>query len=149
MREAAEEAGGDHAAAEAARQAANAAVQIAFADASLGISGIDVAQAAENAVWASAGAATEDEVWLGAYYGIADGPTAGWGARRACMEVNALPAFDHPAQRRLVDIWLPMMDAFEAAPWGYWVTPNGVGLVPRPTLHIVDDPLHPSHGPPP
>jgi len=147
MREAAAEAGGDHAAAEAARQDANAAVQIAFADASLVISGIDVAQAAENAVWASAGAAAEDEVWLGAYYGIADGPTAGWGARRACMEVNALAAFDHPAQRRLVDSWLPMMDAFEAALWVYWVTPNGVVCVPRPTLHIVNDRLHRSDGP--
>jgi hypothetical protein len=147
VKTAANEVGGDHVAAEAARQAANAAVQIALADADLVISSIEAAEAAEKAVQATAGAATEDDVWLGAYYGIADGPTASWGARRACMELNALAVFDHPAQRRLVDIWLPMMDAFEAALWCYWITPNEVLCVPRPVLHIVNNHLHRADGP--
>src|SRR5262245_17642206 len=147
VKNAADEAGGDPVAAEAARDAANAAVQIAFADAGLVISSIEAAEAAEKAVWATAGAATKDDVWLGAYYGIADGPTARWGARRACMEVNALAAFDHPTQRRLVDIWLPMLDAFEAALWLYWITPNEVLCVPRPQLHIVNNHLHRTDGP--
>ena len=139
--------GEDQVAAETARDAANAAVQIAFADAGLVISSIEAAQAVEKAVWATAGASTEDDIWLGAYYGIADGPTASWGARRACMEVNALAAFDHPTQRRLVDIWLPMMNAFEAALWLYWITPNEVLCVPRPELHMVNNHLHRTDGP--
>jgi hypothetical protein len=147
VKKAADEVGGDHVAAEAARDAANAAVQIAFADAGLVISSIEAAQAVENAVWATAGTSTEDDVWLGAYYGIADGPTASWGARRACMEVNALAVFDHPTQRRLVDVWLPMMDAFEAALWLYWITPNEVLCVPRPELHMVNNHLHRTDGP--
>jgi hypothetical protein len=147
VKKAADEVGGDHAAAEAARDAANAAVQIALADADLVISSIEAMDAAEKALWATAGAATEDEVWLGAFYGIADGPSANWGARRACMEVNALAAFDHPTQRRLVNIWLPMMDAFEAALWRYWITPNEVLCVPRPVLHIMNHHLHRTDGP--
>src|SRR5712671_3789525 len=147
VKKAADEVGGDHVAAEAARQDANSAVQIAFADAGLVISSLEAMEAAENAVRATAGAANEDAVWLGAYYGIADGPTASWGARRACMELNALAVFDYPAQRRLVDIWLPMMDAFEAALWRYWITPNEVLCVPRPVLHMMNDHLHRVDGP--
>jgi hypothetical protein len=74
VKKAADEVGGDHVAAEAARQDANSAVQIAFADAGLVISILEAMEAAENAVRATAGAANEDAVWLGAYYGIADGP---------------------------------------------------------------------------
>jgi hypothetical protein len=147
VRKAADGVGGDQVAAEAARQAANAAVQIALADAGLVISSLEAMDAAHNAVLATAGAAAEDDVWAGAYYGIADGPTASWGARRACMELNALAVFDHPSQRRLVDVWLPMVDAFEAALWMYWITPNEVVCVPRPTLHITDGRLHRTDGP--
>jgi hypothetical protein len=130
------EAGVDHDAVEAARQAANAAVQIAFAEASLVRSSIDARQAVEDAVLAAAGPASEDRIWRAAFYQIIDGPSASGGARQACMEVNALASFDHPAQRRLADIWLPMIDAFEAGLWFYWITPDGLVCVPRPRFHI-------------
>jgi hypothetical protein len=133
---AAREAGVDHDAIEAARQAANAAVQLAFGEAHLVRSGIDARQAAEDAVLAAAGPAREDRIWRAAFYQIIDGPSASGGARRACMEVNALASFDHPAQRRLADIWLPMIDAFEAGLWLYWITPDGLVCVPRPRFHI-------------
>ena len=52
-----------------------------------------------------------------------------------------------PEIDRLVGIWLPMLDAFEAGLWLYWITPSEVVVVPRPVLHLRGDQLHREDGP--
>jgi hypothetical protein len=68
-------------------------------------------------------------------------------AARSAADVNALAVFDHPAQAKLAAIWLPMVDAFDAGLWLYWITPDEIICVEQPCLHIVDNRLHREDGP--
>ncbi|MGH6816540.1 MAG: hypothetical protein ACREC6_12635, partial [Hyphomicrobiaceae bacterium] len=65
----------------------------------------------------------------------------------ACSALNGLAAFDHPTQRTLANIYLPMIDAFEAGLFLYWVTPKEIVCVPAPTLSLRDGRLHNDAGP--
>ena len=84
-----------------------------------------------------------------------DGYAAAWSAaesaaRSAAMSaasLNALGAFDHPAHAKLAAIWLPMLDAFNAGLWMYWITPTEVLCVEQPSLYISDGRLHREDGP--
>jgi len=58
-----------------------------------------------------------------------------------------LAAFNHPTQAKLAAIWLPMVDAFSAGLWLYWITPTEIVCVEQPSLHIADGRLHRAHGP--
>lgn len=69
--------------------------------------------------------------------------SAAWSAAAA----NALGAFDHPAQAKLAAIWLPMIDAFSAGLWLYWITNTDIICVEQPSLHIIDNRLHREDGP--
>ena len=92
--------------------------------------------AARDAAWGAAGGAAWD-----AARGAARGAAIG------AAELNALSAFNHPTQAKLVAIWLPMVDAFNAGLWLYWITPNSVICVDQPSLHIADNRLHREDGP--
>jgi hypothetical protein len=103
--------------------------------------------AASEAIWKAAGSRTDDDIWSAAYHTAVDDLGALTPALHACDERNALSAFAHPAQQQLVDIWLPMLNAFEAGLLCYWVTPPEVVWVSRPSLSIVDGNLHREDGP--
>ena len=68
-------------------------------------------------------------------------------AARSAAEVNALGVFNHPAHAKLAAIWLPMIDAFNAGLWLYWITPTEVLCVEQPSLYISDGRLHREDGP--
>jgi hypothetical protein len=91
--------------------------------------------------------ASDNDIWSAAYHVVIDDAGSLTQAIAACEEVNALAAFDHPAQRRLVGISLPMLEAFEAGLFFSWITPSEVVRVPRPSISIVDDHLHREDGP--
>ena len=120
--------------------------------------------AARGAAWDAARGAARDAAWdaawgaaMGAAWDAARG--AAWGAARdvardaargaaqACAELNALAAFDHPTQHKLVGFWLPMIDAFEVGLFLYWITPTEIVCVPAPSLSITDNRLHREDGP--
>ena len=72
---------------------------------------------------------------------------AAWDAARDAGEVNALSAFNHPAQAKLAAVWLPMIDAFNSGLWLYWITPVSVICVEQPSIHTSDNRLHRADGP--
>ena len=102
--------------------------------------------AASETIWEAAASRTDD-IWSAAYHTAVDDLGGLTPAVCACEERNALAAFAHPAQQQLVDIWLPMLEAFEAGLLCYWVTPEEVVWVSRPSLSIVDGRLHREDGP--
>jgi hypothetical protein len=103
--------------------------------------------AARDAILKAAGGLAEDSIWSAAYYVITDDSGALTEAAHACAERNVLAAFNHPAQQRLVESALPMVDAFEAGLFFFWITPSEVIWVPRPVLSIADGRLHREDGP--
>jgi hypothetical protein len=64
------------------------------------------------------------------------------GAVSAVAALNALHAFDHPAQVAAAALFRPMVDAMAAGLFCYWVAPHEVVCVPRPALYPVDGALH-------
>ena len=82
--------------------------------------------------------------WFGtAKEGYEAARSAAWSA----AEVNALSVFNHPTQARLAGIWLPMVKAYDAGLWLYWITQTDIICVEQPCLHIADDRLHREDGP--
>ncbi len=102
--------------------------------------------AASEVIWEAAGKRTDDDIWSAAYHTAVDDLGALSAAVHACEERNALSAFTHPAQQQLLDIWLPMLEAFEAGLLCYWVMSPEVVWVSRPLLSIVDGNLHREDG---
>lgn len=94
------------------------------------------AGAARGAAWGATWGAATDAAWSAA-------TDAAWGA----AESNALSAFSCPEQARLVAIWAPMVDAFTAGLWLYWITPTEIICIEQPSLHIRDGRLHREDGP--
>ena len=96
--------------------------------------------AAESAAWSAA----ESAAWSAAR-------SAAWSAASSAAssaaQVNALAVFDDSAQAKMVAIWLPMADAFNAGLWMYWITPTVVICVEQPCLYISDNRLHREDGP--
>jgi hypothetical protein len=84
--------------------------------------------AASEAIREAAGSRTDDDIWSAAYHTAVDDLGALTPALHACDERNALSAFAHPAQQQLVDICLPMLNAFEAGLLCYWVSRGGLGF---------------------
>ncbi len=96
--------------------------------------------AARSAAWSAAESAAESAAWSAAR-------SAAWSAAWSAADVNALGAFNHPTQAKLAAIWLPMVDAFNAGLWLYWITPTTVICVEQPSLHISNNRLHREDGP--
>jgi hypothetical protein len=142
--DAASEAAGDRA---EALSNARAAVGDAARERMPGMFLLEAKWAARDAIWQAAGSLTEDDIWSAAYHIVIDDAGALTDAITACEEIDVLAAFNHPAQRRLVDIWLPMLEAFEAGLFFSWITPSEVVWVPRPSMSIVDGHLHRGDGP--
>ena len=62
-------------------------------------------------------------------------------------EGNGLTVFDHPTTAKLVEICLPLIDAFEAGLFLFRITPSEVVCVPQPSLSIENGRLHRADGP--
>jgi len=128
----------------AAWDAARAAARAAAWDAASAAASDAASDAAWDAAWDAARAAAwdaaRDAAWAATW-------AAAWAAARAATEVNALSVFDHITQAKLVAIWLPMVDAFDAGLWLYWITPIEVICVEQPCLHISENRLHREDGP--
>jgi hypothetical protein len=60
---------------------------------------------------------------------------------------NMLALLPHPTLEKLARSSLAMFEAFEAGLCLYWITPDEVVCVPRPSLSLEDDWLHHSCGP--
>ncbi|MGH6816542.1 MAG: DUF6745 domain-containing protein [Hyphomicrobiaceae bacterium] len=115
----------------------------------------EVWDAAKSAVRIAAGSLAEKTACNAAGKGLCDAVhIAGnsvrsvvWDAVDACTHLNSgvrsVPGHRH----KLTDIWLSMVDAFEAGLFLYWVTPKEVICVPAPMLSISDDRLHNEVGP--
>ena len=70
-----------------------------------------------------------------------------FGAWNACQALAGLAVFDHPAMHRLVDIWSPLVDAFEAGLLLYWIAPTKIICVPAPAIFTAQGRLHREDGP--
>ena len=108
--------------------------------------------AARSAAWSAARSAAESAAWSAARSDAESAArSAAWSAARSAAwsaaEVNALGVFNHPAHAKLAAIWLPMIDAFNAGLWLYWITPTEVLCVEQPSLYISDNSLHREDGP--
>ena len=104
--------------------------------------------AAESAARSAAESAARSAAWSAARSAAESAAeSAAWLAARSAAKINALSRFNHPAQAKLVVIWLPMIDAFEAGLWLYWITPSEVICIEQPSLCIVGNRLHCENGP--
>jgi hypothetical protein len=74
------------------------------------------------------------EYWVVAIHGRNAPPSA--------AAVHAM-SLSEPAVRR----WTPLVDAFEAGLFYYWIGPEEIVCIPRPSLWIADNRLHREHGP--
>lgn len=128
------------------RKAARTAAHEVAMEATSAIVLLEAKWAARDAIWQADGS-TNDDIWSAAYHVVTDDTGALTSAVGACEELNALSTFDHPTQQHLVDIWLPMLDAFEAGLFFYWVTPREIVWVSRPSLSIANGHMHSIDGP--
>ena len=93
-------------------------------------------RAARSAAWSAAESAAASAA-----------RSAAESAARSAAEINALSVFNHSTQAKLAAIWLPMVDAFNAGLWLYWITPTEIICIEQPCLRINDNRLHCSDGP--
>jgi hypothetical protein len=96
-------------------------------------------RAHQRAAWVEARSPAEHAAWSAAR-SAADNAVRG----AACM--NGSARVSHPAVAKLANMWLPMVDAFEAGLWLYWITSYELICVPHPMLSIVQSPSHGNQG---
>ena len=72
-----------------------------------------------------------------------------YSAREAVYWVAAAEASkrDIPEVNKLIGIWLPCADAYEAGLWMYWILESEVIVVPRPAMRLKGEQLHCEDGP--
>jgi hypothetical protein len=87
-------------------------------------------EAHQRAAWVEARSRSEHAAWMAARSAVEN---AARGA--ACLNGSAL--VQHPVVTKLTNMWLPMVDAFEAGLWLYWITSHELICVPHPTLSTV------------
>jgi hypothetical protein len=99
--------------------------------------------AAESAAWSAARSAALSAAWRAAESAARSAAeSAAWRA----AESAARSAAESAAESRL-GIWLPLVDAYEAGLWLFWVTAKEVIAVERPALRTLNDQLHCADGP--
>lgn len=96
-------------------------------------------QAHQRAAWVEARSPAEHAAWIAARSAVEN-------AVRGAACVNGSARVSHPAVAKLANLWLPMVDAFEAGLWLYWITSYELICVPHPTLSIVRSPSHGNQG---
>jgi hypothetical protein len=84
-------------------------------------------EAHQRAAWVEARSRSEHAAWMAARSAVEN---AARGA--ACLNGSAL--VKHPVVTKLTNMWLPIVDAFEAGLWLYWITSHELVCVPHPTL---------------
>jgi len=89
----------------------------------------------QRASWVEARSAAEHAAWIAARSAVEN-------AVRGAACLNGSVRVSHPVVAKLANMWLPMVDAFEAGLWLYWITSCELICVPHPTLSIVHAPLH-------
>jgi hypothetical protein len=87
-------------------------------------------KAQQRAAWVEARSAAEHAAWIAARSAIEN-------AVRGAACLNGSACVNHPAVTKLANMWLPMVDAFEAGLWLYWITSHELICVPHPTISIV------------
>jgi hypothetical protein len=87
-------------------------------------------KAQQRAAWVEARSAAEHAAWIAARSTIEN-------AVRAAACLNGSARVDHPVVTKLANMWLPLVDAFEAGLWLYWITSHELICVPHPTISIV------------
>jgi hypothetical protein len=96
-------------------------------------------KAQQRAAWVEARSAAEHAAWNAARSAIEN-------AVRGAACLNGSARVNHPVVTRLANMWLPMVDAFEAGLWLYWITSRELICVPHPTISIVGSQLHGGEG---
>ena len=92
-------------------------------------------EAHQRAAWAEACSPAEHSAWIAARSAVEN-------AVRGAACLNGAARVNHPAVAKLASMWLPMVDAFEAGLWLYWITSYELICVPHPTLSIVRSQSH-------
>ena len=87
-------------------------------------------EAHQRAAWTEARSPAEHSAWIAARSAV-DNAVRG----AACL--NGAARVNHPAVAKLANMWLPMVDAFEAGLWLYWITSYELICVPHPTFSVV------------
>jgi hypothetical protein len=87
-------------------------------------------KAQQRAAWVEAHSAAEHAAWIAARSTIEN-------AARGVACLNGSACVNHPVVTKLANMWLPMVDAFEAGLWLYWITSHELICVPHPTIAIV------------
>jgi hypothetical protein len=113
-----------------------------------------------GALWPVAWRPFEDRARLAAQQGVwrrtlrqnlATAWTAAGGAVRAlgylAAQDSARSRLERVACERGLALWAPVLEAFRAGLWLYWVLHQEVVAVPRPALRVVDASLHAPDGP--
>ena len=96
-------------------------------------------QAQQRAAWAEARSEAEHAAWIAARSTIEN-------AIRGAACLNGSARVNHPVVTKLANMWLPMVDAFEAGLWLYWITSHELICVPHPTISIVGSQLRSGEG---
>jgi hypothetical protein len=96
-------------------------------------------EAQQRAAWLEAGSRSEHAAWMAARSAVEN-------AARGVACLNGSALVKHPVVTKLTNMWLPMVDAFEAGLWLYWITSHELICVPHPTLSIVDSHLSGDRG---
>jgi len=92
-------------------------------------------RAQQRAAWVEARSAAEHSAWIAARSTIEN-------AVRAAACLNGSARVNHPVVTKLANMWLPMVDAFEAGLWLYWITSRELICVPHPTISSVGSRSH-------
>jgi len=96
-------------------------------------------KAQQRAAWLDARSAAEHAAWIAARSAFEN-------AVRGAACLNGSARVNHPVATKLANMWIPMVDAFEAGLWLYWITSHELVCVSHPTISIVDSQMHGDQG---
>jgi len=90
--------------------------------------------------------ATRFEVWRAVHFEHVTGAAA---AEEALVWIAAAEQLDTVLApvSRMIEIWSPLLDAFVAGLWAYFILSDEVLLVPRARVQLRREQLHAEHGP--
>jgi len=96
-------------------------------------------KAQQRAAWVDARSAAEHATFIAVRSAVEN-------AVRGAACLNGSARVNHPVATKLANVWIPMVDAFEAGLWLHWITSHEMICVPHPTISIVDSQMHGDQG---
>lgn len=90
--------------------------------------------------------ATRLEPWRPSHFEHVSGARAAGEAIVWIAAASRLQDIPRPVQR-MIEIWSPLLEAFEAGLWAYFIFPDETILVPRPAVRMRGNRLHAEKGP--